>query len=528
MTIATRPAAPSQSSSGTQEPSQPRVRSWWLRALLSVVACLIALLAGGGIFNWLTSFKQEPPRQEDPGVAKTYSVTVFQAEQKNLQRVITAFGTAVADREVVLSAEVSGQVVEVHHLEVGRNVRTSTITKHSDGSTRSDDGDLLVRIDPQTYQEHVLQTKKLLALDDVELEQLDQQHENNQRLLKTEQANFKTSQTEYENALKLEQRGVGTSSAVRRAELDLRRYEDAVIRLENELSLYEVRRKAIISRKDAHQSDLELANLNLKRTQVRPPFTGVLSEVFVEAGQYVRPGEPLVRLTDPRRVEIPLSLTLSDYLAIAALRDAGRQVRVALAENETTQPRWFSDPVEELRQAPEADERTRTVKVYTEVDNHQQEVALLPGTFVHARITGPILAGAIVIPRDALVEGTIFVAIPESDIDSNKPSADNNPNTVLPGSPSSTLNTQPTTQNDSWFARVERRRVTAGRTLQSLVLIEQGLSAGEWVVTTNLDVLFDGARLKIDPGEGERCLADQLAELRSPQVQIVEELSNTP
>ena len=478
--------------------------------------CIAALLAGGGIFDWLAAFKKEPPRQDDPGIAKTYSVSVFQAEATNLQRVITAFGAAAADREVVVASEVSGLVVQVGRLEVGLPVRASSITNRRDGTTQSADGDLLVRVDPQTYQERVLQTRKLLAQDDIDLEQLDQTHANNQRLLKTELANVKTSTTEYENVLRLQQRGVGTETAVRRAELEMRRYEDAVNRLENELGLYEVRRKAISSRKDAHQSDLELASQDLKRTEVRPPFSGVLSEVFVEEGQYVRPGEPLVRLTDPRRVEIPLSLTLSDYLALAAQRDAGRQVRVELAENETAEPRWFSDPLEDLRHAPEADQRTRTVKVYTEVDNDQQTVPLLPGTFVHARIAGPVLTDAIVIPRDAVVEGSVFVAVPEADV--NRPE----------GEPTSTSDSQSTPLNGSWFARVERRPVATGRTLQSLVLIERGLDPGDWIVTTNLDVIFEGARLKIDSGEGERRLKDELAGLRSPQVRIVDALANTP
>ena len=439
----------------------------------------------------------------------------------DLQRVITAFGTAVADREVVVAAQVAGQVVEVNRLEVGRAVRAPHVTQAADGTTVPDSGDLLVRIDPGTYQELVLQAKKLLTQDDVELERIDQEHANNKRLLQTEQSNVKTSRSEFDDAVRLEEKGVGTESAVRRAELELRRYEDAVIRLENELNLYDVRRKAITSRKDAHRSDLELANLDLDRTEVRPPFTGVLSEVHVEQGQYVRPGEPLVRLTDPGRVEVPLSLTLSDYLAIAAVRDEGRQVRVALAENETTEPRWFSDPLEEVRQAPEADERTRTVKIYTEVDNDQQTVTLLPGTFVHARIAGPVLPQAVAIPRDALVEGAVFVAVPEDAQEVTEES-----DGAHPANGSTPQASSPDPQSPIWYARVERRPVEVGRTLQSLVQIERGLAAGEWIVTTNLDVIFDGARLKIDPGEGERSLEDELADLRTPQVRIVDAPSN--
>lgn len=265
---------------------------------------------------------------------------------------------------------------------------------------------------------------------------------------------------------------------------------------------------------DAHQSDLELAQLDLERTQVHAPFAGVISGVHVEQGQYVRPGDQLVRLTDPARVEVPLSLTLSDYLDIAALRDQGRQIRVALAENETGRPRWFSDPLGDLRQAPEADERTRTVKVYTEIDNDEQPVPLLPGTFVHARIPGPVVSDAMVIPRDAVVEGTVFVAVPLTDEELQQQASEEAAEPVA----------GPVASADTWYARVERRAVTAGRTLQSLVLISEGLDAGDWIVTTNLDVIYDGARLRIDGPPSQRSVQDELARLRTPQVQIVDKI----
>jgi multidrug efflux pump subunit AcrA (membrane-fusion protein) len=218
-----------------------------------------------------------------------------------------------------------------------------------------------------------------------------------------------------------------------------------------------------------------------------------------------------VRLTDPGRVEVPLSLTLSDYLDVAALRDEGRQIRVALAENETGSPRWFSDPLDEVRHAPEADERTRTVKIYTEVDNDEQSVSLLPGTFVHARIPGPVLNDAMVVPRDAVVEGTVFVAVPLTAEELQQRDAGE----------ADESSAGPAATADTWYARVERRRVTAGRTLQSLVLIDEGLQAGDWIVTTNLDVIHDGARLRIDGPPSQRALQDELARLRTPQVQIV-------
>ncbi|MBX3439096.1 MAG: efflux RND transporter periplasmic adaptor subunit, partial [Planctomycetaceae bacterium] len=439
-------------------------------------------MAGMTVFEWLASFKVEPQRQDESALRKTYSVSVFEARPADLQRVITAFGTARAEREVTVAAEVPGQIVEANRLRVGRAVSAPSVSTGADGQSERSGGDLLLRVDPLTYLERVIQARKLLAQDDVELTRLTQEHENNLRLIKTDQANLKTATIEYENAKQLAKRQVGTDSAVRKAELDMRRYEDAVIRLENEIRLFDVRKQQIFSRRDAHASDLEIAQLDLNRTEVRPPFSGVLSQVLVEQGQFVRAGDPLFRLTDPTRVEIPLSLQLSDYLEIGEVREQGTSVRVSMAENETAEPRWFSDPLRDVRQAPEADERTRTVKVYTEVDNTAQPVPLLPGTFVHARILGTVRKGVTVIPRDAVINGMVFIAVPVK-------------NGIAESSLEST-STEPDSEN-SWTAVVERRPIRTGRTLQSLVVVESGIEPGDWIVMTNLDVIYDGARLRI-------------------------------
>jgi RND family efflux transporter MFP subunit len=468
--------------------------------LTTIVFGVLVLATGGSVFSWLASRKEEPPRQDQSALLKTYSVTVFRVEPTDLERIIRAFGTARADREVVIAAEVAGKVVEADRLDVGRSVAAPSIIQTPDRKSARLGGDLLVRIDPQTYEQRVIQVKQMVAADEVDLQKLEQERENQTRLLDTTQANLATARTEYDNAVALRKQSVGTDSAVRRAELEMRQFEDAVIRIENELSLFEVRRQQIVTRRDMHQTELALAELDLQRTEIRPSFPGVISEAYVELGQYVRPGEPLVRITDPNRVEVSLVLTLSDFTELRERADADPGLRVALSENEVSDPRWFSDPLTSLREAPEADERTRTVKVYTTIDNSRQSVPLLPGTFVHARIPGGVSRQALVVPREAVLDDRIFVAVPE------------------PGRDSSNAAAGP----QAWFARAERRSIRAVRTLQSLTIVADGLRPGEWIVVSNLDVIHEGARLKIESSGGLRTLPDVLGELRTPQVRVLE------
>jgi multidrug efflux pump subunit AcrA (membrane-fusion protein) len=287
---------------------------------------------------------------------------------------------------------------------------------------------------------------------------------------------FETFQKEYERVRELRQKGVASISELTRAMLELQQYEDAVIRNENEKTLFPSRRELLLSRLRTHQADRKLAEIDLGHTDVRPPFSGTLSEVMIERGQYVRVGDPLVRLTDIADVVIAVSLTLTDYAKIAEGIREGRQPAVGLAENETAPVRWRGLAA---RVAPEADESTRTVKIFVQVDNRLQAVPLLPGTFVHARVEGPILAGAIVVPRDALKSGKFYVARGE---------------------------------------RAEPREVTVLQTLQSLAVVKAGLTTGDQVILTNLDMIHAGAAVSV---QSHRTFEEELRGQRVPVVQPV-------
>ena len=106
-------------------------------------------------------------------------------------------------------------------------------------------------------------------------------------------------------------------------------------------------------------------------------------------------------------------------------------------------------------------------------------VPLRPGTFVHARIAGPTLPGAIAIPRDAISKGSVFVA-------------------------------------EEGLAR--KRKLELGTTLQSLVVVEQGLKSGDRVVLTNLDVVRDQVRLEVTDGVTTN---DELGRQRTPGARLL-------
>ncbi len=444
------------------------------RIALNVVACGAILAASVAGFLALTTLRPAPEKRQ--ATEQVYNVQVYQTEPLNLQEIVSGFGTAQADQEVIVTAQVTGEIVDLDE-----NLRIGTALREANARP-------LVQIDQRPFLERLQRVRSQLAESQAELDRLQQEEANNKRLLTKARLDLDAIQEQYERILKNRERGAASASEVTRALLEVRQYEQAIIQLENEAGLLPARVDVIERRRHTQQADLKLAQLDLENTTVHAPFDGSISEVMVEKGQYVRAGDPLLRLTNTSFVEIPLPLALSDFLKIEQELLEGRLPEVELAVNETAPPQWRGQVV---RVSPEVDSNTRTAMVFVEVRNQPAADGALvgqttprplrPGTFVHARISGPILTDAIVIPRDAVTRGRVFVA------------------------------------KDG---HAEQRIVRTGTRLQSLVLIEDGLEDGDRVVLTNLDVIRPGVRVDV---QDSLTLTDELAKQRTTAVRVLPE-----
>ncbi|MFK7822232.1 MAG: efflux RND transporter periplasmic adaptor subunit [Planctomycetaceae bacterium] len=444
-----------------------------IRFAVNLAAC--AVILGVAIGGFLFLLKQRPAPEKREVTDKVYNVQVFDAEARNLQEIIGAFGTARADREVVVPAQVAGEIKDIHpNLRVGLKIKTT--------ATQS-----LAEIDKRPYLERRNRAQKQIDQTDTEIAQLDRERQNNDRLLAKAKKDLRTIAEQYARVKKNKDRGAGSASEVTRALLEVRQYEQTILQLENASTLIPIRLEAAKKRQESQKADLKLAMLDVENTTVRPPFDGTVSEVMVEKGQYVRTGDPLLRLTNTKLVEIPLPLALTDFLKIERQLRDNQKPEVDLALNETAPPQWRGRVV---RASPEADAGTRTAMVFVEVENVEVSEAgessdtnptpLRPGTFLHARISGPLLANTIVIPRDAVIKGeSVFVAI----------------NGIA-----------------------EQRKVELGTRLQSLVVVEQGLKSGDQVLLTNLDVVQDGAKLTISD---HVMINDELAKKRTAAARLL-------
>ncbi|MGB4709735.1 MAG: efflux RND transporter periplasmic adaptor subunit [Fuerstiella sp.] len=454
------------------EPQSSPVRRLIISEILIVAVLALSVVVFKGLYA------QKPEVQEKNIEAVRLNVDVFVSESLDVQELLTGFGTARADRDVVIAAQVSGEIVDINpQLKVGQQVLSGQLVTAADGPSVHRNADLLLKIDSRDLQQKADQAGNSIEESLADTSRLKVQQKNLERQLQKSKSILATLEEEYERIRDAESKRVATRSDLNRALLDVQRYEESVIQLENQVASIPLQIQAAEQRLNSSRAEKSRAENDLGRTEVYPPFDGVLSEVFVEKGRYVRAGEQLARLTDVSKVEIPVSLGFDDFLQLQNILSEGTKPKVSISENETAAPRWTGFMV---RAAPEADSLSRTVQVYVEVENEVGQTPLLPGAFVYSRIDGSVFNDVTLVPREAITDGCVYV-VDEQNI-------------------------------------VRKRNVTTGRRFQSLIIVESGLSSGERVVLTNLDIVKDGEEVVVQTTVGPK---DEIAALRSPSLQVV-------
>ncbi len=218
----------------------------------------------------------------------------------------------------------------------------------------------------------------------------------------------------------------------------------------------------------AAEADLETARLNLERTRLSLPFDGRVVTKSADLGQYVTPGQPVATVYGSRSMEIPVPLRDSELAWIDVPgpgRDASRGAEVTVTAEFAGREHTWKGRV--TRTEGQVDPATRMVHVVVEVDDPFAEgrPALMPGMFVRVAIHGHTLENAFVIPRHAVHEGGV-----------------------------------------AWVAREGRLRLTPVRVARfdrDLAVITGGLADGDLVVTSQLEVVTDGMKIRVvAPGEG--------------------------
>lgn len=150
---------------------------------------------------------------------------------------------------------------------------------------------------------------------------------------------------------------------------------------------------------------LKQARLNLKRTSIRAPFSGIVASIQISPGEKVTVGHELVKVVNLD------SLYLKGYALESEIRHLkkGTNVRINL---DSFPDQKFQGEIESI--SPEVDVEKKTLTVYVKVDNRDH--LILPGMHAEMDIEYRVFEDVVKVPRKAvLVRQRPLVFVVEDD-----------------------------------------------------------------------------------------------------------------
>lgn len=426
---------------------------------LRVALGLAILGVGIGIFGVLFATKPElPPRDQ---AASALIVGTVPATRGDVDRVCSGYGTARAMNATNLAAQVAGRIVDrPETIEPGNAVTA---------------GDLIVQIEQTDYLARARAAEQFVAQAEADLAALDIDEAAWKEQLEIAEDQASIERRELSQAYAALERGAATTSEIDRRTKALRILETQVSSIRQQFERVPSRRATLHAALDRARADADVAKQDLLRTGITAPFDGVLENVSVENDEFVAVGAPIARVVDIARIEVPVKIAASAF-GYVRVGDAA-----TLSPDGPTTHTWDGTV---SRISPEIDPGARSITVFIEVRQdpaifqnagRDSTMLLLPGQFVTCTITGAPETDRLIVPRRAVQDGVLYLAVPND--------------------------------RGTWTARKADARAIFHTTgsfpdidpleQQWTILHAPEITAGTPIIVTNLDVMIDGRIVNI-------------------------------
>ena len=414
------------------------------RIIVSLALMAVLLAAGAGVMALLVKSRSAPEKTDTS--RPPLLVETVEAAHETVTEMIIGFGTARADRHARISAQVSGEIVRL-----ADNLKPGAAFKENDE---------LIWIDDEDYQQVLTQARAALKAENQRLAQLAVEEENLGKLIEITDEQLALRQAEFDRVKALREREYAHSREYDQQRLQLATLRATLQRQQNDLDMVGPRReglKASIERLDAQ---VDAADLNVKRCTVRAPFDGRIDELMAERGERVQIGMQLLTLLDPELLEVPIELPVSQ-------RDRARIGADCTLSLESSNPTCWKGQVKRI--SPSANRATRTFALYVEVKSAGETFPLMPECFVRAEIEGPTLKDVLIVPRGAIRDDQVFIFKDDRAV----------------ARPVRIVRHLASREGSAMGGELDSRSVVTG------------LDAGDVVITSHLDSLYDGAPVRL-------------------------------
>jgi membrane fusion protein, multidrug efflux system len=234
--------------------------------------------------------------------------------------------------------------------------------------------------------------------------------EDGETLAHIDQMSYRQSVREAQAAVEMAQASVGEAEvAVENLEDDARRKRPLLEKQlisereiqDLEARLRQARQKVAVAKAtlDQNKARLQTARENLKNTEIRAPFDAKIAARHVDLGTHVGPSQPVFRLVSDTGTYLRVNVPERDAGNVAVGKTVG--VRVGALGGASIDGKV-------LRVAPALDPQTRMLRVDVALDADSDQDELIsrirPGMYAQAQIELGDRQGAVIVPRQALLE----------------------------------------------------------------------------------------------------------------------------
>ena len=204
----------------------------------------------------------------------------------------------------------------------------------------------------------------------------------------------------------------------------------------------------------AVKSALETTKLKLAKSFPQAPVSGIIDRLYVDRGEYVDPGKPLLQLVQIDKLKVIANVPEKDVQFL----HVGDQVEIVTASINTRPSDPVSGVIEHI--AVSANPTTRTYRTKIIIDNRSSK--LRPGMIVRAKFVRQQMQQVIAIPLFALIDrdGERFVFVSDN-------------------------------------GQAKKTNVVIGSSIGQRIVIEGGLKENQDLIIAGQQLLVDGSRVEV-------------------------------
>ena len=368
----------------------PAGRRRLLRAVLPGGILLLALAAAGVL--WATKPQVEARAVEE----REWAIAAQRAVPEDVQPIRRHYGQIVAGRRIDIRPQVAGRVVAV-----GERFVEGGILR---------EGDLLVAIDPFTYEAAIAEREAELREARAKRAETEADLEGARRTLAQDKVQLDLRRREAQRQERLTDRGHASDKAHDDARLGVAQAEQAVIERERQIARLSAVRDQQNAAADRLGVALDRAHRDLQDARILAPADGFLVDVDGAIGKWVGVGDRVAGLVQANRLEVRFHVGNAAFARMQTAGDLrGREVEL----------RWPGAPADAPtyravieRVEGQVDAASGGVNLYATIADAGPATALRPGAFVEVAVPDRRFEDVVRLPESALHdEGTVFAVI---------------------------------------------------------------------------------------------------------------------